>query len=70
MSDEDNFQVILDTFMDRRTGHMFAPNPLGAGSTNRPWKKAKARVVEPRQTSIANGKGCGTSSRGEPRMDG
>ncbi|HET9947863.1 MAG TPA: DUF5916 domain-containing protein, partial [Longimicrobiales bacterium] len=28
--EEDNFQVILDTFMDQRTAYMFAVNPLGA----------------------------------------
>ena len=30
MLDEDNFQVILDTFRDRRSGYMFVTNPLGA----------------------------------------
>ena len=28
--DEDNFQVILDTFHDRRSGYMFVTSPLGA----------------------------------------
>lgn len=28
--DEDNFQVILDTFMDSRSAYMFVVNPLGA----------------------------------------
>ena len=28
--DEDNFQIILDTFQDRRSGYMFVTNPLGA----------------------------------------
>jgi len=28
--EEDGFQVILDTFLDRRSGYMFATNPLGA----------------------------------------
>ncbi len=28
--DEDNFQIILDTFMDSRSGYMFVTNPLGA----------------------------------------
>ena len=28
--DEDNFQVILDTFSDSRSGYMFVTNPLGA----------------------------------------
>ncbi len=28
--DEDNFQVILDTFHDRRSGYVFVTNPLGA----------------------------------------
>ncbi len=28
--DEDNFQVILDTFQDRRSGYMFVTSPLGA----------------------------------------
>ncbi len=28
--DEDNFQVILDTFMDRKTAYMFVVTPLGA----------------------------------------
>ena len=28
--DEDSFQVILDTFHDRRSGYMFVTNPLGA----------------------------------------
>ena len=28
--DEDNFQVILDTFRDSRNGYMFVTNPLGA----------------------------------------
>ena len=28
--DEDNFQVILDTFRDRRSGYMFVTSPLGA----------------------------------------
>ncbi len=28
--DEDNFQVILDTFMDSRSAYMFAVSPLGA----------------------------------------
>jgi hypothetical protein len=28
--DEDNFQVILDTFMDARSAYMFAVSPLGA----------------------------------------
>ena len=28
--DEDNFQIILDTFHDRRSGYMFVTNPLGA----------------------------------------
>jgi hypothetical protein len=28
--DEDNFQVILDTFRDSRSGYMFVTNPLGA----------------------------------------
>ena len=27
---EDNFQIILDTFQDRRSGYMFVTNPLGA----------------------------------------
>ena len=27
--DEDNFQIILDTFHDRRSGYMFVTNPLG-----------------------------------------
>ena len=30
MLDEENFQVILDTFRDRRSGYMFVVNPLGA----------------------------------------
>lgn len=30
MLDEDNFQVILDTFRDSRSGYMFVTNPLGA----------------------------------------
>ena len=28
--DEDNFQIILDTFHDRRSGYMFVISPLGA----------------------------------------
>ena len=28
--DEDSFQIILDTFHDRRSGYMFVTNPLGA----------------------------------------
>ena len=28
--DEDNFQIILDTFMDARSGYMFVVTPLGA----------------------------------------
>lgn len=28
--DEDNFQIILDTFMDSRSAYMFVTNPLGA----------------------------------------
>jgi hypothetical protein len=28
--DEDNFQIILDTFRDRRNGYVFVTNPLGA----------------------------------------
>ena len=28
--DEDNFQVIIDTFHDRRSGYMFVTSPLGA----------------------------------------
>ncbi len=28
--DEDNFQIILDTFMDSRSGYMFVVSPLGA----------------------------------------
>ena len=28
--EEDNFQIILDTFHDRRSGYMFVTNPLGA----------------------------------------
>ena len=28
--DEDNFQIILDTFHDSRSGYMFVTNPLGA----------------------------------------
>jgi hypothetical protein len=28
--EEDNFQIILDTFMDSRSGYMFVTNPLGA----------------------------------------
>jgi hypothetical protein len=28
--DEDNFQIILDTFMDSRSAYMFVVNPLGA----------------------------------------
>ena len=28
--DEDNFQVIFDTFQDRRSGYMFVTSPLGA----------------------------------------
>ena len=28
--DEDNFQVILDTFHDRRAGYMFVTSPRGA----------------------------------------
>ena len=30
MLEEDNFQVILDTFRDSRSGYMFVTNPLGA----------------------------------------
>ena len=30
MLDEDNFQIILDTFRDSRSGYMFVTNPLGA----------------------------------------
>ena len=30
INDEDNFQVILDTFRDSRSGYMFVTNPLGA----------------------------------------
>jgi hypothetical protein len=30
LMDEDNFQVILDTFRDSRSGYMFVTNPLGA----------------------------------------
>ena len=30
MLQEDNFQIILDTFMDSRSGYMFVTNPLGA----------------------------------------
>jgi hypothetical protein len=30
MLDEDNFQLILDTFRDLRSGYMFVTNPLGA----------------------------------------
>ncbi len=28
--EEDNFQIILDTFRDSRSGYMFVTNPLGA----------------------------------------
>jgi hypothetical protein len=28
--EEDNFQIILDTFLDSRSGYMFVTNPLGA----------------------------------------
>jgi TolB-like protein len=28
--DEDNFQIIIDTFQDRRSGYMFVTSPLGA----------------------------------------
>jgi len=28
--DEDNFQIVLDTFRDRRNGYVFVTNPLGA----------------------------------------
>ncbi len=28
--DEDNFQIIIDTFRDRRSGYMFVTSPLGA----------------------------------------
>ena len=28
--DEDNFQIIIDTFRDQRSGYMFVTNPLGA----------------------------------------
>jgi hypothetical protein len=30
LMDEDNFEVILDTFRDSRSGYMFVTNPLGA----------------------------------------
>jgi hypothetical protein len=30
MLEEDNFQIILDTFRDQRSGYMFVTNPLGA----------------------------------------
>ena len=30
MLDEDNFQIIFDTFQDSRSGYMFVTNPLGA----------------------------------------
>ena len=30
MLDEDNFQIIFDTFRDSRSGYMFVTNPLGA----------------------------------------
>jgi hypothetical protein len=30
LMDEDNFQIILDTFRDSRSGYMFVTNPLGA----------------------------------------
>jgi hypothetical protein len=30
MLEEDNFQIILDTFRDSRSGYMFVTNPLGA----------------------------------------
>ncbi|MBI2822471.1 MAG: carbohydrate binding family 9 domain-containing protein, partial [Acidobacteria bacterium] len=55
--EEDNFQIILDTFNDRRSGYMFVTNPLGA--------KLEQQISEE-----GEGSGRGTTSNINRNWDG
>jgi len=57
--DEDNFQIILDTFRDRRSGYMFVTSPLGA--------KLEQQIAEEGEGGRA---GIGTSSNVNVDWDG
>ena len=65
--DEDNFQVILDTFKDSRNGYMFVTTPLGAKLEQQIFDEGEGggRGTHTR-TSTATGTACGTSPRRSP----
>ena len=59
--DEDNFQIILDTFNDQRSGYMFVTSPLGA--------KLEQQVAEEGEGGYRGG-GSSTSSNINVAWDG
>ena len=61
--DEDNFQLIVDTFRDRRSGYMFVTNPLGA--------KLEQQIAEEGEGASSRFRGfAGTSSNINVDWDG
>ena len=42
--DEDNFQIILDTFEDSRSGYMFVTSPLGAKLEQQVFEEGEGRT--------------------------
>ena len=62
--DEDNFQLILDTFNDSRNGYMFVTTPLGAKLEQQISEEGEgnSRAAPSTRTSTATGTACGTSA--------
>ena len=62
--DEDNFQLILDTFNDSRNGYMFVTTPLGAKLEQQIFEEGEgdSRAGTSTRTSTATGTASGTSA--------
>ena len=52
--EEDNFQIILDTFNDSRSGYMFVTNPLGAQLDQQVFNEGEGEALPGRPLSNVN----------------
>ena len=58
--DEDNFQIILDTFQDSRSGYMFVTSPLGGKLEQQITEEGEGGCKTRGPTSTSTGTACGT----------
>ena len=69
--EEDNIQIILDTFMDSRSGYMFVTNPLGAKLDQQIFNEGEGGRPGQVSSNITGiGTASGTSWRAGPRTVG